>query len=95
MHILQDKTGYQKYKVSDTAFAKLIPANFLVLIVTKFISQNLSKANDEIFLKNFDLLISASNIKRLSFLYFSDVYLHRNNQNYVCIFLLKIPLTKD
>ena len=49
MHILQDKPRCQKYKVSDTAFAKLIPAIFVVLIATKFISQNLSKFNDEIF----------------------------------------------
>ena len=49
MHILQDKTVCQKYKVSVTAFAKLVPANSLVLIPTEFISQKLSKANDEIF----------------------------------------------
>ena len=27
-HILQDKTGCQKYQVSVTAIAKLMPANF-------------------------------------------------------------------
>ena len=49
VHTLQNKTGCQKYKVSVTAFAKSKPANFLVLIYTKFINQNLSKANDKIF----------------------------------------------
>ena len=47
------------------------------------------------FLKNFDLLIFASNIKRLSVSYFSDVYVHGKNQNDVCIFLLEIPLIKN
>ena len=28
IHILQDKTGCQKYQVSVTAIAKLMPANF-------------------------------------------------------------------
>lgn len=48
-HILQDKTECQKYKNLVTAFAKLIPPNFLVLISTKSRTQNLSKANDEVF----------------------------------------------
>ena len=42
----QDKTACQNSKVLLTAFAKLIP---VVLISTKFINQNLSKANDEVF----------------------------------------------
>ena len=43
------KLNVQNYRVSVIALAKLIPANFLVLISTKFINQNISKANDEIF----------------------------------------------
>ena len=49
IHSLQNKTECQKYKVSVTAFAKSIPANFLVLTSAKLINQNLSKANYEIF----------------------------------------------
>ena len=46
---LQNKTECQIYKVSVTALAVSMPANFLVLITTKLINQILSKANDEIF----------------------------------------------
>ena len=49
VHTLQNQTECQKYKVSVNPFAKSIPANFLVLISTKSINQNLSKANDKIF----------------------------------------------
>ena len=49
VHNLQDKTGCQKYEVSVTAIAKLMPANFSILIFTKFKNQNLSKANDKLF----------------------------------------------
>ena len=57
------QTECQKYKVSVAALAKLIPATFLVLISTKFIYQNLAKANDQIF---FDLPNSIPSNKRLS-----------------------------
>ena len=43
IHILQDKTGFQKYQVSFTAIAKLMAANFSILISTN-LDQNLSKA---------------------------------------------------
>ena len=46
IHILQDKTGFQKYQVSVTAIAKLMAANISILISTN-LDQNLSKANDE------------------------------------------------
>ena len=46
IHILQEKTGFQKYQVSVTAIAKLMAANFSILISTN-LDQNLSKANDE------------------------------------------------
>ena len=46
---LQNNTECQIYKVSVTALAGSMPANFLVLISTKLINQNLSKPNDEIF----------------------------------------------
>ena len=45
---LQNKTECQKYGVSVTALAKLIPAIFLVLTSAMFINQNMSKAKDEI-----------------------------------------------
>ena len=48
-HTLPNKTECQKYKILVTTFVKSIPANSLVLISTKFINQNLSKATDEIF----------------------------------------------
>ena len=46
INTLQDKTGFQKYQVSVTAIAKLMAANFSILISTNS-DQNLSKANDE------------------------------------------------
>ena len=46
INILQDKTGFQKYQVSVTAIAKLMAANFSILISTNS-DQNLSKANNE------------------------------------------------
>ena len=49
VQFLENKTECQKHKVSVTAFAKLIPANFLVLVSSKFMYENLSQANDEIF----------------------------------------------
>ena len=50
VHILQDKTACQNSTVLVTPFAKLIP---VALISTKFLNQNLSKANDEIFKKKY------------------------------------------
>ena len=38
-----------KVEILSYAFAKLLPANLLVLISTKFINQNILKANDESF----------------------------------------------
>ena len=49
VQFLENKTECQKHKVSVTAFVKLIPANFLVLVSSKFMYENLSQANDEIF----------------------------------------------
>ena len=40
----------KKY-VSVTAITKLMPANFSILITTKFKNENLSKANDKVFKK--------------------------------------------
>ena len=42
----KEATKIQKYKV---LIAKLIPANILVLISTKFINQNQSKSDDDFF----------------------------------------------
>ena len=77
VHILQDKTGFQKYQVSVTAIAKLMALNFSILISTN-LNQNLSKANDEgssnfvyMFWK---LLYITSKVSLLSS--FLDVYLH-------------------
>ena len=79
IHILQDKTGFQKYQVSVTAIAKLMAANFSILISTN-LDQNLSKANDEgsshfVFIYMFrELLYLTAKVSLLSS--FLDVYLH-------------------
>ena len=49
VHDLQDKPGCKKY-VSVTAITKLMPANLSMLITAKFKNQNLSKANDKVFI---------------------------------------------
>ena len=79
IHILQDKTGFQKYQVSVTAIAKLMAANLSILISTN-LDQNLSKANDEgsshfVFIYIFwELLYLTAKVSLLSS--FLDVYLH-------------------
>ena len=79
IHILQDKTGFQKYQVSVTAIAKLMAANFSILISTN-LDQNLSKANDEgsshfVFIYMFwELLYLTAKVSLSSS--FLDVYLH-------------------
>ena len=49
VYTVPNKIECQKYRFSVTAFAELTPANFLVLISKKFINQNISNANYEIF----------------------------------------------
>ena len=79
IHILQDKTGFQKYQVSVTAIAKFMAANFSILISTN-LDQNLSKANDEgsshfVLIYMFrELLYLTAKVSLLSS--FLDVYLH-------------------
>ena len=75
-----------KYKVSVTAIAKFTPANFSILISTKFKNQTLLKANDS-FLKTWPFLffghflhtfrIIAFNIKRFFTCFFVYMTLHR------------------
>ena len=93
--------------VSVTAITKLMQANLSILITTKFKNQNLSKANDKVFLKtwllsflgNFlhTLGIIAFNIKRFSVCFFvsMSICMKKKNQNGTCIFLLEIPLIKQ
>ena len=75
-----------KYKVSVTAIAKFTPANFSILISTKFKNQTLLKANDSFlktwlfpFLGHFlhTLRIIAFDIKRFSTYFFVYMTLHR------------------
>ena len=75
-----------KYKVSVTAIAKFTPANFSILISTKFKNQTLLKANDSFlktrlfpFLGHFlhTLRIISFNIKRFFTCFFNYMTLHR------------------
>ena len=50
VHNLQDKTGCRNYTVSVTAVAELMPLNLSSLITTKFKNQDLSEANNKVFL---------------------------------------------
>ena len=105
VHNLQDKTGCQKYKVSVTTIAKLMPAKLSILISTKLKNQILSKANHR-FLNTWffpfrgyflhALRIIAFNVKRFSvcFSIYMTIYMEKKS-NGTCIFLLEICLIKQ
>ena len=90
-----------------TAIAKLMPANFSILISKKFKNQNLSKAIDKGFEKfGFSssclghflhvLGITVSNMKRFSvFLLLLFIFIFILSKNRTNIFLLKIPLIEQ
>ena len=70
IHILQDKTGFQKYQVSFTAIAKLMAANFSILIST-----NDEGSSHFVFIYMLrELLYLTSKVSLLSS--FLDIYLH-------------------
>ena len=102
---LHDKTGCKKY-VLVIAIAKSMPLSLSILIITKFKSQNLLKANNNLFknLGSFHFLVifcmpwKLLHLISKDFLFvslFPCLSTCKENQNGACIFLLDIPLIKQ
>ena len=87
VHNLQDKTGYQNYKVSVTAIAKLMPATFLILIFT---NQNLSKANDKTFKK-----FGSPHFLSRSFFHTLRIIVYHNTRFSVCFFIVYMSICME
>ena len=102
---LQDKTGCKKY-VLVIAIAKSMSLSLSILIITKFKSQNLLKANNNLFKKLgsshflviFCMPWKLSHLISIDFLFvslFPCLSTCKENQNGACIFLLDIPLIEQ